>query len=40
LRLAEEMSRSLNKDYSRLREAGFPFISEGGEEAGIGPTIA
>lgn len=25
LRLAEEMTRSLNKDYARLREMGFPF---------------
>ena len=39
LRLAEEMSRSLNKDYSRLREAGFHFITGDGEEAGVGPTI-
>ncbi|MBT3345589.1 MAG: cyclic nucleotide-binding domain-containing protein [Gemmatimonadetes bacterium] len=25
LRLAEEMTRSLNKDYARLRDMGFPF---------------
>ncbi len=28
LRLAEEMTRSLNKDYNRLREMGFPFADE------------
>ncbi|MBT4096808.1 MAG: cyclic nucleotide-binding domain-containing protein [Gemmatimonadetes bacterium] len=31
LRLAEEMTHSLNKDYDRLREMGFPFDDE--EEA-------
>jgi CRP-like cAMP-binding protein len=28
LRLAEEMTQSLNKDYHRLREMGFPFDDE------------
>ena len=28
LRLAEEMTKSLNKDYDRLRQMGFPFDDE------------
>ena len=40
LRLAEEMNRSLRKDYGRLREVGFPFPDEVEQEAGIDPTAS
>jgi CRP-like cAMP-binding protein len=38
LRLAEEMNRSLRKDYGRLQEAGFPFPEEVEQAPGIDPT--
>ena len=38
LRLAEEMNRSLSKDYGRLRAAGFPFANETEQDQGIDPT--
>lgn len=40
LRLAEEMNRSLRKDYGRLQEAGFPFADEVETETGIDPTAS
>ena len=38
LRLAEDMSRSLNTDYQKLREMGFPFPDVPDGARGLDPT--
>lgn len=38
LRLAEEMGQSLNKDYQRLRECGYPFAEEREQANDFDPT--
>lgn len=38
LRLAEDMSRSLNSDYKRLRGMGYPWDDRAEEEEGLDPT--
>ena len=40
LRLAEEMNRTLSKDYGRLQAAGFPFSQDGEQEARIDPMAS
>jgi hypothetical protein len=40
LRLAEEMNRTLSKDYGRLQAAGFPFSQDREQEARIDPMAS
>ena len=40
LRLAEEMNRTLTKDYGRLKAAGFPFSQDREQEARIDPMVS
>ena len=39
LRLAEEMCKSLNKDYARLQEYGYPFPESERHEEALDPTL-
>ncbi|MFC1525763.1 Crp/Fnr family transcriptional regulator [Candidatus Latescibacterota bacterium] len=40
LRLAEDMSQTLQGDYRRLRELGYPFPDKSEEDEALDPTLA
>ena len=40
LRLAEEMSHNLNRDYDRLLDLGYPFVETEDTSAELDPTTS
>ena len=40
LRLLEDMSQSLNKDYRRLCDLGYPFVDEAIKDSELDPTLS